>query len=83
MNVDTPLSGDGDVETLSALRVYNTFCDSPVEVACREVGTGVDSIATGQRVTCDLGTGLRCLNWENNGACKDYEVRFYCPCDGE
>ncbi|KAK3108253.1 hypothetical protein FSP39_004202 [Pinctada imbricata] len=80
MNVDTPLAGDGDEEIYSALRVYNTFCDGPVEIECRQAGTKVEASLTGQRLTCDLDTGLRCLNWENPNKCHDYEVRFFCPC---
>lgn len=80
INVDTPLSGDGDLETLSKIRSIHSFCSAPVQIECRDAETKVASTQGGQRVSCDIKSGFKCLNWENGGHCRDYEARFYCPC---
>ncbi|XP_021374153.1 mucin-5AC-like [Mizuhopecten yessoensis] len=80
ISVDSPAIGVGDMESLSAIREDHTFCSNPVQVECRDVATHTDASLSGQKLTCDLQTGLKCLNWENSNKCKDYEIRFFCPC---
>ena len=80
INMDTPLTSEGDIETISKIRQIHTFCDNPVQIECREVKSQADASTRGQTVTCDLNTGFKCLNFQNGGKCDDYEVRFYCPC---
>ncbi|XP_052092501.1 mucin-5AC-like [Mytilus californianus] len=80
INMDTPLTSEGDIETISKIRTLHTFCYNPVHIECREVKSHTDYTTRGQTVTCDVNTGLKCLNYENGGNCDDYEVRFYCPC---
>ncbi|KAJ8313908.1 hypothetical protein KUTeg_008469 [Tegillarca granosa] len=80
INVDSPLTGTGDSETISVIRSKNSFCENPTNIECRATTTKQEALSMGQKVTCDLTTGLKCLNWENGGHCNDYEVRFYCPC---
>jgi len=72
--------GSGDVETFSMIRRIHKFCTNPIMVECRDVYTHVSAKDSSQKVTCDLSTGLKCLNWENNDVCNDYELRFFCPC---
>ncbi|XP_033761396.1 mucin-5AC-like [Pecten maximus] len=80
INVDSPATGMGDIESLSSIREGHSFCDNPIQVECRVVATHTDATLSGQKLTCDLQTGLQCRNWENSNTCKDYEVRFFCPC---
>ncbi|KAL3831915.1 hypothetical protein ACJMK2_023609 [Sinanodonta woodiana] len=80
INTDRPNTGNGDLETISKIRTLHTFCDSPLLIECRDARTKSDVKTSKQTVTCDLTSGLRCLNWDNGGHCNDYEVRFFCPC---
>lgn len=80
INSDRPTVGSGDLETLSKIRRIHKFCDSPALIECRDVHTRTPVQDIHQKVSCDLSTGLKCLNWDNNGDCSDFEVRFFCPC---
>lgn len=80
MNVDTPTTGSGDVESLATLRSTFHLCDSPVRAECRDVNT--QQLAP-PSVTCDVTKGLTCLNVDHGGSCADYEIRVYCPCAGQ
>ena len=82
MNVDTPTTGSGDVESLATLRSTFHLCDSPINIECRDVDT-LEAVTQGSAVTCDLRTGLTCNNVDQGGKCADYEVRVYCPCPGQ
>ncbi|KAK7109139.1 mucin-5B-like [Littorina saxatilis] len=81
LNMDTPTTGSGDVESLTALRSAFRLCDSPISIECRDAIT-LDSVIDGSSVSCDLRTGLTCHNADKGGKCADYEVRVYCPCAG-
>nr|XP_006820506.1 PREDICTED: mucin-5AC-like [Saccoglossus kowalevskii] len=71
----------GDFEPINRLRHYHAFCETPTDIECRNAATHVPSQLTGQVVTCSLGRGLICSNFEQSGAtCDNYEVRFYCGC---
>ena len=74
---DNP-GGTGDFETLDDF-TENDVCDAPLDVMCETV-EGVPWQQSGQVVTCDTKTGLRCVHAEqNNGEwCSDYRVRFLC-----
>ncbi|KAK3611484.1 hypothetical protein CHS0354_039096 [Potamilus streckersoni] len=80
INTDRPDTGNGDLETISKIRTLHMFCESPLLIECRDAKTKNDVKASKQTVTCDLTSGLKCLNWDNGGQCDDYEVRFFCPC---
>ena len=52
----------------------------PIGAECRLVGgdgTLYPDITDMQVISCDAG-GLVCLNFDNGGACEDYEVRYMC-----
>ncbi|KAK3611486.1 hypothetical protein CHS0354_039099 [Potamilus streckersoni] len=80
INTDRPDTGNGDLETISKIRTLHKLCENPLLIECRDVKTKNDVKASKQTVTCDLTSGLKCLNWDNGGQCDDYEVRFFCPC---
>ncbi|KAL4222951.1 Mucin-5B [Mactra antiquata] len=80
INSDRPGFGNGDLETISKIRRLHNFCAAPVMIECRDVHTRTPTGDIHQNVTCDLQAGLKCLNWDNDGDCSDYEVRFFCPC---
>ena len=82
MNVDTPNTGSGDVESLVALRTAYRLCENPVNIECRKVSS-LEAVTSGSGVTCDLQTGLTCTNAGQAVTCADYEVRVYCPCAGQ
>lgn len=77
-------TNQGDIETISGLRKKYVFCDNYMMTAiqCRVIGTNTMSADSGQKVTCDLKEGLRCLksSQDNGQYCNDYEVRFDCNC---
>jgi len=78
--MDTPFAGEGDIESLASIRRIHKFCRHPMQIECRETSSQGEASKAGQTVTCNLQTGFQCLNAQNGGQCKDYEVRFYCPC---
>ncbi|XP_052248669.1 mucin-5AC-like isoform X9 [Dreissena polymorpha] len=80
INTDRPTVGAGDLETISKIRQLHSFCVNPVMIECRDTRTQTSVRDSSQKVTCDLVSGLKCLNWDNGAGCNDYEVRFYCPC---
>ena len=53
-------------------------CQEPSGIECRTVDTHQFSNETADAATCDLKTGLRCLNGPNRALCLDYEVRYRC-----
>jgi len=77
-------TNQGDIETISGLRKKYVFCDDHMLTAiqCRIIGTNVMSADSGQKVSCDLKEGLKCLktNQDNGQDCNDYEVRLECDC---
>lgn len=81
MNSDTPTSGNGDVESLSTLRIIYHLCASPVQIECRNAATQ-QPVNGNPSVTCNVQTGLTCDNSGHQGPCADYEIRVYCPCGG-
>ncbi|XP_078657641.1 uncharacterized protein LOC144903401 isoform X5 [Branchiostoma floridae x Branchiostoma belcheri] len=87
MNVDTPADGDGgDYDTLEALHQKYVFCEDNMitQVECQVVGFAVPADMTGQKVTCDVTTGLICINdLQLDQKCYDYEIRVFCACGEE
>lgn len=55
-------------------------CSSPQFIQCRTQHDQTPHDEAGQRVTCNLWTGLRCLHSDqgNNGRCRAYEARVGC-----
>ncbi|XP_019623677.1 PREDICTED: mucin-2-like isoform X2 [Branchiostoma belcheri] len=80
MNGDSPSTGEGDDETINSLRAYYPFCEAPMAIECRQVGTNIIYTSSQPEVVCDHNVGLNCMNNLNGGMCPDYEVRFYCDC---
>lgn len=74
--------GSGDWELRNSLGL-GSDCQNPTAIECQTVD-GKTISETGQDVTCDLNTGLVCLNKNNGGSsifgtsCEDYRVRFKC-----
>lgn len=73
-NTDAP-DASGDHETRDRYAVDAKCNPSEIECCAHD---GRDWRQTGQSYVCDLATGGRCLNAENNGGCLDYHVRFRC-----
>ena len=84
INKDIPSTGDGDRELLTdsekaALCVGGKVSD----IQCYTVD-GTPSYSSGEVVSCDLNGGLVCNNDDNMPIpCSDYQVRYFCQCDGE
>ncbi|WAR09825.1 MFGM-like protein [Mya arenaria] len=80
INSDRPSYGNGDFEIISNIRRLHHFCVSPLLIECRDIRTHTAVKDGSQKVSCDVTTGLKCLNTDNAGGCNDYEIRFFCPC---
>lgn len=80
LNGDSPLSGSGDLETISDIKNKFGICPDIVDIECRVAGTLTLFSQAGQdRLMCDALNGFRCYNSEqSNGQCLDYEVRVLC-----
>nr|XP_034374891.1 mucin-5B-like [Arvicanthis niloticus] len=73
----------GDLETFENLREKgHQVCQTPVAIECRAVKfPSMDLEELGQKVNCDLSSGLRCFNREQvPPLCHNYELRVLC-CD--
>ncbi|XP_075910446.1 uncharacterized protein LOC116956433 isoform X3 [Petromyzon marinus] len=82
-NSDIPnLRNEGDNETLAHIRESGLdICPMgyPVKITCQVVGTPHLTFPYFvQNVTCDVSTGLLCLNKDNAPLCKDYQIRVCC-----
>ncbi|XP_078475850.1 uncharacterized protein LOC144737071 isoform X2 [Lampetra planeri] len=82
-NSDIPnLKNEGDDETFAHIRESGTdICPMsyPVDIACQVVGSPDLTFPNFvQNVTCDVSTGLLCLNKDNAPLCKDYHIRVCC-----
>ncbi|XP_071945589.1 cartilage intermediate layer protein 2-like [Antedon mediterranea] len=80
-NRDNP-SGTGDWETVTSLYYENPnqMCQNPVDIQCQTIG-GSSYTSTGEVVSCSASVGLVCKNADQtDGYCRDYRVRFKCPC---
>ncbi|XP_076975760.1 cartilage intermediate layer protein 2 [Tamandua tetradactyla] len=81
-NVDHP-GGDGDFETLAAIRFYYgpaRVCPRPLALEARTTDWALPS-AVGERVHLSPARGFWCLNREQprGRGCSNYHVRFRCP----
>ncbi|XP_078131065.1 uncharacterized protein LOC144533525 [Sander vitreus] len=82
-NRDTP-SGTGDWENLINLRTENLgqICDHPQSIEAVTTDTLTPAISTGQTFISNPTDGFVCRNTDQkSGACRDYKVRFGCPCN--
>ncbi|XP_076369994.1 hemocytin-like isoform X2 [Tachypleus tridentatus] len=69
----------GDIEPISDIIAATGMCSNPVGIECREYSTGRNYRNTGQKVSCDLTWGLKCLHEEQkDGLCLNYEARIKC-----
>ncbi|XP_004873539.1 cartilage intermediate layer protein 2 isoform X1 [Heterocephalus glaber] len=81
-NVDHP-GGDGDFESLAAIRFYYgpaRVCSRPLALEARTTDWALPS-AVGERVHLNPTRGFWCLNREQprGRRCSNYHVRFRCP----
>ncbi|XP_037674262.1 cartilage intermediate layer protein 2 [Choloepus didactylus] len=81
-NVDHP-GGDGDFETLAAIRFYYgpaRVCPRPLALEARTTDWALPA-AVGERVHLSPARGFWCLNREQprGRRCSNYHVRFRCP----
>ncbi|KAK1889523.1 Cartilage intermediate layer protein 2 [Dissostichus eleginoides] len=80
---DNP-SGSGDWELLSDLRKENPgkICDYPVYMKVVTTDTMTPAISTGENFYIFNPTqGFVCrMKDQKSGECRDYKVRFGCPC---
>ncbi|XP_072803400.1 cartilage intermediate layer protein 2 isoform X1 [Vicugna pacos] len=81
-NVDHP-GGDGDFESLAAIRFYYgpaRVCPRPLALEARTTDWALPS-AVGERVHLNPTRGFWCLNREQprGRSCSNYHVRFRCP----
>lgn len=85
MSASVPtVANEGDVETISGLRMRYSFCQEEAmeAIECRAVGEATASQYSGQQTSCNLQNGFTCYHNRQTGGqmCFDYEVRFYCNC---
>ncbi|EDL90630.1 cartilage intermediate layer protein 2 (predicted) [Rattus norvegicus] len=83
-NVDHP-GGDGDFESLAAIRFYYgpaRVCPRPLALEARTTDWALPA-AIGERVHANPERGFWCLNREQprGRRCSNYHVRFRCPLD--
>uniref|UniRef100_A0A8C0JEV0 Mucin 2, oligomeric mucus/gel-forming n=1 Tax=Chelonoidis abingdonii TaxID=106734 RepID=A0A8C0JEV0_CHEAB len=88
INVNKPKYGpeNGDYETYDKIREWNAsvICETPLNISCRAQqfpDTPIEDL--GQKVTCDVSTGLICNNRDQDlgsliPICYDYEISVYC-----
>lgn len=81
-NVDHP-GGDGDFESLAAIRFYYgpaRVCPRPLALEARTTNWALPA-AVGERVHLHPTRGFWCLNREQprGRRCSNYHVRFRCP----
>ena len=90
LNRDRP-SGRGDYETIRNFHREQprVVCPNPVGIQCRDTRTRRSYETTGQRYHCEIDFtpdgvfgGGWCVNGEQSGnrRCRDYQVRYLCPC---
>ena len=90
LNRDGP-GGSGDYETIIGFHSEQptVVCPRPVGIQCRDRLTGKSYETTEQKYHCEIDStpekiygGGWCVNSEQKqGRCRDYQVRFLCPCN--
>ncbi|CAM5120384.1 unnamed protein product [Eretmochelys imbricata] len=78
----------GDNETYAKIREWNAsvICENPLYISCRaEKFPDISIEDLGQKVQCDVSTGLTCYNKDQVSGgmipipvCLNYEIRVYC-----
>ena len=53
-------------------------CNVPTDIQCRTVDSHIFANQTGDDVTCEADTGLKCRDKNRRHKCQDYEVRYLC-----
>lgn len=80
-NIDHP-GGDGDFESLDAIRFYyrGRVCERPVAIQARTTAWELPE-EVGEVVHASPKKGFRCLNKEQpqGKTCSNYHIRFLCP----
>ncbi|KAH1171113.1 hypothetical protein KIL84_006731 [Mauremys mutica] len=74
---------NGDYETYEKIREWNAsaICENPLNISCRaQLFPDVSIEDLGQKVTCDVSTGLICNNKDQVliPICYNYEISVYC-----
>ena len=86
-NVDNSYEykGSGDYELVHILRESDKVCAKPKAIECRQQNTSIPwHLSEDDALECDLKNGFVCLNDEQSDLlCHDYEVRFWCECEGK
>ena len=70
-----------EVELLADAQHFTDFpegCSQPRDIQCRTVDTHELWNETADAATCDVNTGLRCVNIPGTPICADYEVTYLC-----
>ena len=75
---DTPSEELELLEDAQHVPGFPDNCKEPRGIECRTVDTHEFSNETADAATCDMNSGLRCVNHPNSPLCRDYEVRYYC-----
>ncbi|XP_022255312.1 hemocytin-like [Limulus polyphemus] len=80
MSLSVPKPSElGDIEPIDEIITATGLCSNPVGIECREYSTGRNYRNSGQKVSCDLTWGLKCLHEEQkDGLCLNYEARIKC-----
>uniref|UniRef100_A0A8C4YCS7 Mucin 2, oligomeric mucus/gel-forming n=1 Tax=Gopherus evgoodei TaxID=1825980 RepID=A0A8C4YCS7_9SAUR len=78
----------GDYETYDKIRAWNAsaICENPLNISCRALKfPGIPIEDLGQKLTCDVSTGLICNNRDQVPGsmnpmpmCFNYEISVYC-----
>ena len=53
-------------------------CEEPSGIECRTVDTHEFANETADAATCDVSSGLKCVDLPGLLPCVDYEVRYWC-----
>uniref|UniRef100_A0A2C9K961 F5/8 type C domain-containing protein n=1 Tax=Biomphalaria glabrata TaxID=6526 RepID=A0A2C9K961_BIOGL len=79
INKDSPEIGDGDRESLSSHELSQICVGGYIsEIDCQTT-LGIPFDMTGEPVSCDLDSGLVCMN-SIFRMCRNYRVRYRCEC---
>jgi hypothetical protein len=74
----------GDIESYGNLRYAYQFCKKSqvTNIQCKEQGKKLGE-HSGQATTCTIADAFACYNAkQKNPPCRNYEVRFFCQCEG-
>ncbi|XP_063420933.1 mucin-2-like [Mytilus trossulus] len=79
VNSNAPDGSGDDYEPIDEVLKHSHLCSYPIKIEClTTTGSKADDI--GQIITCDLCSGLQCVNYDQSDSkgCADYKVRLAC-----